>query len=222
MLDRGQGWLLHLQTEGRPTGRPFWLRRQWPGTLAPTRARTQASRQISPAGLPRRGPLPGDCSCSNGKTPPETGTAPRARGMCGRSPSIAEGAAHFVNALVIEPAFRNTLSDRPAVGRQLIASDVVVPAFVMEHEEAHGVRVLIELIWIENDDTSCRHAQAGQARIENVAHVAAPECPASDEQFSTTPQIDGRRRARQVAVGTYQPSHSVHRRARQEAVEAYQ
>ncbi|MBO0763532.1 MAG: hypothetical protein J2P50_02910 [Hyphomicrobiaceae bacterium] len=101
--------------------------------------------------------------------------------MRGGGSSVAEGAAHLLDALVVEPAFRNALFDRPAVGRQLIASNMVVPAFVMEHEEAHGVRVLIEPIRIENDDTWCCQAQIWQPRIENVAYAAAPERLAGDQ-----------------------------------------
>jgi hypothetical protein len=81
--------------------------------------------------------------------------------MRGRSWGIAEGAAHLLDSLVVEPALRDTLFDRPAVGAYFAAPDMVVSALMVEHEEAHGVRLLIEPIRIENDDTWCCQAQVG-------------------------------------------------------------
>ena len=69
-----------------------------------------------------------------------------------------------------------------------LLADMVMSALMVEHEEAHGVRLLVEQIRIENDDTWCCQAQISQPRIENVAHASAPECPAGDQQFSIAPQ----------------------------------
>jgi len=68
--------------------------------------------------------------------------------MRGRRWEIAEGATHLLDGLMIEPALRNSLFDRPAVGANLAASNIVVSTLMVEHEEAHGVRLLVEQIGI--------------------------------------------------------------------------
>jgi len=119
--------------------------------------------------------------------------------MRGRSWGIAERAAHLLESLVVEPALRNTLFDRPAVGANLVPADIVVPALMVEHEEAHDVRLVAEQIGIQNDDTWPGRAQTRQLRIENVAHASTPECPTGDQQLSVAPKVDARRQVRQVA-----------------------
>jgi hypothetical protein len=105
----------------------------------------QPSHQLLPFGKTlRRRLLPGCCSTNIRKTLSQAGTAPRARGMCGRSWDIPEGAAHLLNSLVVEPTLRKTLFDRPAVGANLAAPDTVVSALMVEHEESDGVRLLVE------------------------------------------------------------------------------
>src|SRR5262245_8235568 len=113
--------------------------------------------------------------------------------MRGGSWEIAEGAAHLLDSLMVEPALRNTLSDRPAVSANFAPPDVMVPALMVEHEQTHDVRFLVEQIRIENDDTWWGRTQIRQPRIENVAHASAPECPAGNQELSVAPQVDGKR-----------------------------
>jgi hypothetical protein len=68
---------------------------------------------------------------------------------------VAEGAAHLLHALPVEPAFRNAPFHRPAVSAYLVAADMVMATLMMENEKAHGVWVLVEQMWIENDDAPC-------------------------------------------------------------------
>jgi len=66
---------------------------------------SRESSQLSPFGKTlRRGLLPGSAGNDTCKTLSEAGTAPGARGMCGRSRGIAEGVAHLFDSFVIEPA----------------------------------------------------------------------------------------------------------------------
>jgi hypothetical protein len=95
--------------------------------------------------------------------------------MRGRSWNIAEGAAHLLDRSVVEPALRNTLFDGPAVGANLAAPDVMMPALVVEYEEAHGIGLPIEPIGIENNDARCGRTQIGQPRVENVAQPSTPK-----------------------------------------------
>jgi len=74
--------------------------------------------------------------------------------MRGRSWEIAEGAAHLLHRSKVEPTLRNTLFDCPAVGANFAAADVMMPALVVKHEEAHGIRLPVEQIGIENNDTA--------------------------------------------------------------------
>jgi len=141
--------------------------------------------------------------------------------MRGRSWTIAEVLAHLLNGLVVEPALPNALVDSPAVCPQLAGTDIVMSALMVEHEEAHGVRLLVEQIRIQNDDTWWCRARSRQPRIENVAHATAPEYPVGDQQFSIPPQSDGRRQARQVAVAAHQLAPGADRRRRREAAEAH-
>jgi hypothetical protein len=101
--------------------------------------------------------------------------------MRGRSWGIAKGVAHLLDSFVIEPALRNTLFDRPAVGANLVAPNVVMSALMVKYEETDGVRLLVKQIGIQNDDTWSSRAQTRQARIENVARASAPECPAGNQ-----------------------------------------
>jgi hypothetical protein len=140
--------------------------------------------------------------------------------------TTAEGAAHLLHALLVEPAFRNAPFHRPAVSPYLAAADMVMATLMMENEKAHGVGVPVEQVWIENDDARCSQAQVVQARIQDVAHTPAPQGPASDQQLSIGLQADGRRQTCKAAAGTLQLAHALRvgrkRRARQEDVEAHQ
>jgi hypothetical protein len=68
--------------------------------------------------------------------------------MCGRSWGIAEALANLLNGLVIEPALPKALVDGPAVSPQLARTDIVMSALMVEHEQAHGVRLPVEQIRI--------------------------------------------------------------------------
>jgi hypothetical protein len=68
--------------------------------------------------------------------------------MRGRSWTIAEVLAHLLNGVVVEPALPNALVDSPAVSPQLARTYIVMSALMVEHEEAHGVRLPVEQIWI--------------------------------------------------------------------------
>ena len=68
--------------------------------------------------------------------------------MRGRSWIIAEALAHLLNGLVVEPALPNALVDSPTVSPQLARTDIVMSALMVEHEEAHGVRLPVEQIRI--------------------------------------------------------------------------
>ena len=68
--------------------------------------------------------------------------------MRGRSWTIAKVLAHLLNGLVVQPALPNALVDSPAVGPQLACTDLVMSALVVEHEEAHGLRLPVEQIRI--------------------------------------------------------------------------
>src|SRR5262245_51409648 len=81
--------------------------------------RNQARRPLSPFSDALCQLLPGRASSSVRKTLSEAGTASGARRMRGRSWEIAEGAAHLLNSLVVEPALQNALCDRPAIGPKL-------------------------------------------------------------------------------------------------------
>jgi hypothetical protein len=68
--------------------------------------------------------------------------------MRGRSWPIAKVLAHLLNGLVVEPALPNALVDSPAVCAQLARTDIVMSTLMVVHEEAHGVRLLVEQIRI--------------------------------------------------------------------------
>jgi hypothetical protein len=131
----------------------------------------------------------------------EAGTTLSARGVRGCRWSIAEGAAHLLHALLVEPAFRNTPFHRPAVSPYLAAADMVMATLMMENEKAHGVGVPVEQMWIENDDARCCQAQVVQARIQDIEHTPASECPTSEQQLSIGLQGDGRRQTCKAVVG---------------------
>jgi hypothetical protein len=82
------------------------------------------------------------------KTLSKAGTAPGAGRMRYRSGGIPKRDAHLLDSLVVEPALRNTLFYRPAVGADFAAANIVVSALMVKHEETYSVRFLVKQIRI--------------------------------------------------------------------------
>jgi hypothetical protein len=70
--------------------------------------------------------------------------------MGSRSGGIAERAADLRQASFIEPTVHHTAIDSPTIGTQFASPDVMVAAFVMKHEHAHGFGLTPQQCWIEN------------------------------------------------------------------------
>ena len=80
----------------------------------------------------------------------------------------------------IEPTLLHALGHGPAIGLELAGAHMMVPALVMEHEEAHGLGMPAEQAGIEHEDARRRDAEIGQARVEHVAYAAAAQHPTGD------------------------------------------
>jgi hypothetical protein len=74
-----------------------------------------------------------------------------------------------------QPTILHAAADGPAVGIELACPDVVMPALVVEDEQAHGCRLTGQQRGIDHEQLGCRHryAEIGQAGIERVANAAA-------------------------------------------------
>ena len=77
-----------------------------------------------------------DCASAGargrGKAAVEIAAACAAGGMRRRRRRVVERGAHLRQTLAIKPAFAHALANGPAVGLQLVAADMVVPALVVE------------------------------------------------------------------------------------------
>ena len=80
--------------------------------------------------------------------------------------TVPERSADRREPLAPEPAVAHALRHGPAVGPELAAADILVPAFVVVHEQAHGIGPAVELARVETPARRARRARdlAGRDR----------------------------------------------------------
>ena len=90
-------------------------------------------------------------------------------------------------------------------------------ALVMEHEQAHDLRLPVEQARVEHQQAWRRDAEIGQARVEHVAHAAAAQHAACDRHRAVALQADRRGRLHGAAArarATRAAAKLAHRRHR--------
>ena len=78
----------------------------------------------------------------------------RMRGACR---SVAEGSADLRQRLLLKPAIAHAAPDRPAIGSRLTGADMLVAAFVVEHENADHPCLPAQQHWIEDQQPGIRN-----------------------------------------------------------------
>lgn len=89
---------------------------------------------------------------------------------------MTERAADVFQIGCMQPARSHALAYGPAIGAEFVTANVMMPALVMEDEQAHVFRLSLQQAGVHHEEIAGRNAEIGQLRVEDRADVA----PAGD------------------------------------------